>query len=125
MDQQKKMIEEYIHAYNQFEIESMLILLHEDIVFENFSEGICNVKTEGIDEFRLQAQDARKYFSKRQQTIKEWDIQIDKIIVEIAYEGILAIDLPNGMKAGDCVLIEGQSEFMFTDTKISKIVDRS
>ncbi|WP_421920107.1 nuclear transport factor 2 family protein [Marinifilum sp.] len=125
MDQQKKMIEEYIHAYNQFEIESMLILLHEDVVFENFSEGICNVKTEGIDEFRLQAQDARKYFSKRTQTIKEWDIQIDKIIVKIAYEGILAIDLPNGMKAGDCILIEGQSEFMFTDTKISKIVDRS
>lgn len=125
MDQQKNMIEQYIHAYNQFDIEAMLANLHEDIVFENFSEGIQNLRTEGIDEFKKQAEEAAKYFSKRQQTIQRWDIQIGKIVVEIEYEAILAIDLPNGMKAGDRLLLEGQSEFQFADSKISKIVDRS
>ena len=125
MDQQKKMIEQYIQAYNKFDIDAMIAPLHKDIVFENFSEGIQNLRTEGIDEFKKQAEEAAKYFSTRQQTIQQWDIQIDKIIIYIEYEAILEVDLPNGMKKGDRLLLEGQSEFVFADAKISKIVDRS
>ncbi|MCT4604285.1 MAG: nuclear transport factor 2 family protein [Marinifilum sp.] len=125
MNQQKDLIENYLKAYNQFDIEGMIANLHEDIVFENFSEGIQNLRTEGIGEFKKQAEEAAKHFSKRHQSIRQWDIQIDKIVVEIKYEAILAIDLPNGMKAGDRLQLKGQSEFVFTDAKISKIVDRS
>ena len=125
MNQQKNLIENYLQAYNQFDIEGMITNLHKDVVFENISEGILNLRTEGIDEFRTQAETAANYFSKRQQIIKTWDIQLDKIIIDIEYEAVLAVDLPNGMKVGDRLLLEGQSEFVFTDDKISKIVDRS
>lgn len=54
----QKVIENYIQAYNQFDIEGMLTDLHEDVVFENISEGILTLRTEGIDEFHTQAEKA-------------------------------------------------------------------
>jgi hypothetical protein len=45
--------------------------------------------------------------------------------VAIAYEAELAIDLPNGMKAGDRLSLAGRSEFRFRDGKISHLVDHS
>jgi hypothetical protein len=40
-------------------------------------------------------------------------------------EGILAADLPNGMKAGESMHLEGRSEFGFRDGRIDRITDYS
>ena len=44
---------------------------------------------------------------------------------DIVYEGVLAVDLPNGMKAGEELRINGCSEFEFKDGKIYRITDFS
>jgi hypothetical protein len=121
----QKVIENYIQAYNQFDIEGMLTDLHEDVVFENISEGILTLRTEGIEEFRTQAEKAMNCFSQREQIIRNWDIQLDKVVIDIDYKATLATDLPNGMKQGDILQISGQSEFVFEEDKIIKIVDRA
>ena len=46
-------------------------------------------------------------------------------IIEVAYEGVLASDLPNGMKAGETLRLSGRSEFTFRDGKIYRITDAS
>lgn len=121
----QKVIEHYIQAYNQFDIEGMLMDLHEDVVFENISEGILTLRTEGIDEFHTQAEKAMNYFNQREQVIKNWDIQLDKVVIDIEYKATLATDLPNGMKQGDILQIFGKSEFVFEEDKIIRIVDKA
>lgn len=121
----QKVIENYILAYNQFDIEGMIMDLHEDVVFENISEGILTLRTEGIDEFHTQAEKAMNCFSQREQIIRNWDIQVDKVVIDIDYKATLATDLPNGMKQGDILQISGQSEFVFEEDKIIRIVDRA
>ncbi|WP_321296540.1 nuclear transport factor 2 family protein [Marinifilum fragile] len=121
----QKVIENYIQAYNQFDIEGMLTDLHEDVVFENISEGILTLRTEGIDEFHTQAEEAMNCFSQREQIIRNWDIQLDKVVIDIDYKATLATDLPSGMKQGDILRISGQSEFVFEEDKIIRIVDRA
>ena len=124
-DYQKQVIENYIQSYNRFDIDGMTKDLHKDVIFENVSNGEVDLKTEGIGEFTKQAEIAKQYFKKREQTVLSWDFLDNKVIIDIDYEGILAIDLPNGMKARDTLKLKGQSEFNFKEGKITKIKDKS
>lgn len=124
-DLRKNIVEAYIHAYNQFDVEGMLKNLDKNIIFENISNGNVDLTTNGIDEFQKQAETAKTYFAQRQQTITNWDFQEEKITIDIDYQGILAIDLPNGMKVGDTLKLQGQSIFTFEEERIVRIEDRS
>ena len=46
-------------------------------------------------------------------------------MIEVAYHGVLAIDLPNGMKQGQVMELAGRSEFKFDDGLIWQITDIS
>ena len=46
-----------------------------------------------------------------------------RVKVAIAFEGVLAADLPNSMKAGDTLRFNGSSEFEFKDEKLYTITD--
>jgi F0F1-type ATP synthase beta subunit len=118
-------IESYIRAYNGFDVEKMLSNLHENIEFENVSNGEVNLRTDGIAEFKTQAEKAKSIFSQREQKITNLHFDENKAEVEISYTGILAIDLPNGLKSGSKIELRGQSIFTFQDDKIIKIEDIS
>ena len=124
-EQQKNIIENYIKSYNDFDIEGMTKNLSKDVVFENVSNGNVELRTEGIIEFKKQAESAKQYFSKRKQTIEFWEFDNSKVSVEIDYKATLAIDLPNGMKTGDTLELKGVSEFKFESGKIKSITDKS
>ena len=49
----------------------------------------------------------------------------DHTEVNIAYHAVLAIDLPNGMNAGDELNLTGKSIFKFDGDKIISITDIS
>jgi hypothetical protein len=57
--------------------------------------------------------------------VKTIKIEGDSAFVEIEFEGVLAHDLPNGLKAGERIVLKGTSEFVFTNGLISSIVDKS
>lgn len=124
-ESQKNMIKNYIRSYNAFDINGMTKDFSENIIFENVSNGHVELRTEGLSEFRKQAESAKQYFSKRKQTIKSWKVTESKIIIGIDYLGVLAIDFPNGMKAGETLELKGTSEFKFENGKIKSIIDKS
>jgi hypothetical protein len=118
-------IKQYIHAYNNFDIDSMLIRLHPSIVFKSISHGEVDVVTVGRDEFRVQAQKAATYFRQREQLISDLKIHDQRAEVNVDYKAILAIDLPNGMKQGESLELKGRSVFCFENDLIISIEDYS
>ncbi|GGD59809.1 nuclear transport factor 2 family protein [Paenibacillus nasutitermitis] len=121
----KEVIDNYIEAYNSFDIPGMIKHLHKDIRFRNVSNGEIDMETNGIREFRQLAEKSAKMFSSRRQTIINCNAIDDKIEVIIDYEGILAIDFPNGLKTGDKMQLKGKSVFKIEEGKISLIEDYS
>ncbi|MFD2246346.1 nuclear transport factor 2 family protein [Pontibacter ruber] len=121
----RTIIERYTEAYNSFDVEGMMEYMHPEIVFENISDGEATLTLNGTDSFRAQAQEAAGYFSERQQRITNLEVQGDKAVVEVDYAAVLAIDLPNGLKAGDKLELQGKSVFTFKDGKIIRLQDFS
>ena len=122
----RNLIDRYLHAYNTFDIEGMLATLHSDVEFRNVSGDEVNATASGIGEFSEMAQQSKALFSSRQQTVKAFEaIGDDGASIQLAYEGVLAADLPNGMKAGEVLQLTGRTEFEFKDGSISRIVDYS
>lgn len=119
------LVEKYVEAYNAFDIEGMLLLLHEEIVFRNISNGVVNAETKGKEAFRELAGQSTKLFSQRCQTITEVGFQGDRVEAEIDYEGTLAADMPNGLKAGEKIALKGKSVFEIKDGKLLLIEDYS
>ncbi|WDQ35077.1 nuclear transport factor 2 family protein [Paenibacillus marchantiae] len=121
----KDLIEKYLSAYNTFNIDGMIGVLNENIHFRNISKGEVNSETKGIQEFRTLAEQSIQVFSKRRQVIKNIILTGDKAEVDIDYEGILSSDLPNGMKAGETLKLQGKSIFQMKDKKLILIEDHS
>lgn len=127
MDKDKKraIIEKFLEAYNNFDIGHMMELVHPDILFRNISDGKVDASAAGAGEFRALAEQSKQLFSAREQLITKFEPTESGASVEIDYTGILAADLPNGMKAGDTVRLTGRSEFSFRDGKIFRLTDYS
>lgn len=118
-------IHNYVNAYNAFDVEGMLRHLHEDVVFRNYSKGFVEVETHGVHEFKRLAEQSKGVFSSRRQAIKAIKINGEVAEVEIDYKGVLAVDLPNGLKTGDTVDLAGRSIFHFSGNKIYILEDHS
>ena len=125
MEQKQQLINNYIKAYNNFDIEGMLNGLAADVKFENVSNGEVNLSLTGIEAFKEQAQQAAGIFSSRTQTVTAYNHIDDVTEADIDYHAILAIDLPNGLKKGDALNLTGKSVFRFSGDKIVAITDIS
>lgn len=120
-----QLIERYIKAYNAFDIDTMISTLHPDITFQNISNGEINAETYGIEAFRTLAEQSKGLFTSRKQTITHIETNESQIHIDVAFEAVLAIDLPNGLKAGKTLKLQGSSEFTFCDGKIISIMDKA
>jgi ketosteroid isomerase-like protein len=121
----RQMIEGFVAAYNDFDVAGMTRHLHPDIEFRNISGGETTHATTGIAAFTQQAQAATQYFSERQQQITGITFQDNTATVFIDYSATLAVDLPDGLKAGDKINLQGKSVFSFADHKIIRLEDYS
>ncbi|WP_062056304.1 nuclear transport factor 2 family protein [Aquimarina longa] len=125
-DEQKRLkVENYIKSYNSFDINGMTIDLAKDVIFENVSNGKIDVTTNGIDEFRIQAEKAKSLFVSREQKITAINSNRNTLSIKIDYTGVLNIDLPTGLKKGESIHLKGESIFTFENNKIIKIRDVS
>lgn len=80
----------YIEAYNTFDIDSMLTLIHPDIRFTNLSSGKITAQTAGKSECESLARQLATLFRTRAQTIKSLKITGDKVIAAIHFNVVLA-----------------------------------
>ena len=65
------------------------------------------------------------YLKNEHKKIKSFQHNGNETIVEIDYHAILAIDLPNGLKAGSELNLTGKSIFKFSENKIIELTDIS
>jgi hypothetical protein len=121
----RSLIESYIATYNAFDIDGMMAVIHPDIEFKNISSGHVNATAFGAVEFRQLAEKSKELFRSRKQTIlNSWSTP-NQMTIEVVFEGVLASDLENGMRAGETLRLNGRSEFTFCDEKIYRIIDVS
>jgi ketosteroid isomerase-like protein len=123
--EKRTLIDRYLAAYNTFDVEGMMVTLHPDVEFENVVAGEVTTSASGADAFRRLAEQAAQLFSSRRQTVTAFDASGAGAAIEVDYEGVLASDLPNGMKTGETLRLTGRSEFAFEDGTISRIRDVS
>ncbi len=118
-------VQRYITAYNSFDIPGMLATLAPEVEFRNVSDGTVTVATHGIEEFERQAISGTSLFQSRQQKIAALSFTADRVVVDISYRAKLAVDLPNGLKAGESIALKGKSIFKFKGELIIFIEDQS
>lgn len=121
----KQLVQAYIEAYNRFDVDGMVRHLHADVVFRNIANGEVNLTTTGKESFWQQAEQAKQYFSQREQRVTEWQLADNRVEVLIDYTAVAAMEFPNGLKPGDTLHIQGKSIFQFADGQIISIEDIS
>lgn len=120
-----EIVKNFIKAYNSLNVESMLAYLHPEIEFKNISNAVENAHTNGIEKFSELANNSINIFSEREQKITSYRESNDAVNVEINFRGILAIDLPIGLKARETLIMNGKSTYVFKDNLIISLVDES
>lgn len=121
----KEIINKFIAAYNSFDIDSMVSLLHPEVQFKNISNEEVDVQTEGKEQFEKLARQSAMLFREREQKVISCNEADNKVNVEIQYRAILAVDLPNGLKSGDRMEMQGRSEYIIKDGLIYSVIDKS
>ncbi|WP_316765547.1 nuclear transport factor 2 family protein [Pedobacter frigiditerrae] len=121
----EEIIKNYITAYNNFDLDGMCEQLHSDIEFIYIDKGEPNLTLNGIEAFKAQAEQAAAMFKVRKQEIIAIVYGDNHVEVDIEYRGTLAVEFPNGLKAGDKIELKGKSVFQFHDGLILKLVDMS
>ena len=119
----KKMIQRYVKAYNNFDVDKMLGDMADDVKFENIAEGLITLSIEGKEALKEQMENAKNLFSERTQTINHYSYSKDYVEVQVNYTAVVAVDLPNGVKAGEHIVLKGKSIFMFRDNQIIELKD--
>jgi hypothetical protein len=103
----REIIGRYIKAYNFFDIDSMLALLHPGVRFRNLSNGEINAQAIGKSEFESLARQSATFFKTRTQTVKSFEISGDKATVEVNFIAVLAKALSDNLQAGDKLELQG------------------
>ncbi|MFD1631021.1 nuclear transport factor 2 family protein [Pseudopedobacter beijingensis] len=123
--ERKKIIQNYIEGYNEFDVKKMTRDFDDNIIFKNIQNDEVNMTLNGISEFKQQAEQAKAFFINRRQQIISIKHDNDTTEIEINYAATLATDFPNGLKKGDQLKLKGKSIFIFQGDKIIQITDKS
>ena len=118
-------VSRYIACYNDRDIDGMLACVTDDVIFENISNTGQSMRLEGRDAMAEVARLSGNAFSYRHQTVLSFLDAGDKASAEIAFEGKAAVDLPNGVRAGEMIEIRGASFFELRDNLLCRIADYS
>lgn len=121
----RTLIDRYIDAYNRMDVNAMLTQIHREVIFENYTASTLSMRTLGIEELRHLAQSSLGLFAGRRQTITGYSEAAGTAHVQIFFEGTFAIDLPNGVRAGQRIAMPGRSEFRERDGLLIYIADHS
>lgn len=122
-DSPRTLVERYLAAYNRFDIEGMLALLTPDVRFENLAGGTVNAQADGIEAFRVLAEQGKAMFTAREQRLTSFETDGDSARAGIAWRGRFAVDIPDGPAAGTELALQGRSEFLFRDGRIALLRD--
>ncbi|PLY04418.1 MAG: hypothetical protein C0624_05865 [Desulfuromonas sp.] len=118
-------VDAYIRAYNALDVEGMLAHLHPEIEFRNVSKGEVVLEAHGVEEFKEAARQACELFASRRIMPLGYHFGVDTTSMMVEFSGELAVDLPDGRKAGETLTLPGETIFTFCEGQIIAIEDRS
>jgi ketosteroid isomerase-like protein len=124
-DAARQLIDRYLAAYNTCDIPAMLALFDADCVFRNVSAGEVTVVAHGIDELRALAEQGAALFRHRQQTIREYAADGERVTLLIDFVGELTAELSPELRAGDTLRRSGRSIFTLRSGRIVELTDES
>jgi steroid delta-isomerase-like uncharacterized protein len=120
----RQLIERYLRTYNDKDVDAMLALFVDDVVFESVSNTTGVTTTNGKDELGQLARMSAEWFERRRQTPLAWVVDGLHVALEIDYWCRLAKDLPDGTKkAGQEMTLRGASFFTIENGRIRRLVD--
>jgi steroid delta-isomerase-like uncharacterized protein len=122
--ERRNLIDAYIAAYNQFDLERMLALVTDDVHFEHHTGDELSVETTGKAELGKLARVGAALFAARTQTVIDMHEEGTVVIATIDFHGEIGEDIPDGPGAGSIIEMQGTSEFGFHGGKINRIIDR-
>jgi hypothetical protein len=105
----------YLAVYNALDMEGLMAEIHPRIEFSNISGGVENAAASGRGAFRRLAELSLDLCASCRQTWLAYRESGDVAHAAVAFEAVLAADLPNGMRAGDNLSLRGHTEFGFGD----------
>ena len=124
-EERKRIIENYLKSYNDFDLEGMTKDLDRNIVYKNISKGRVDLRTQGLDKFMGHLESEMQYTHQRERTAESWIFGDTKVSIDIKYKMILAIDLTEELQAGDTLELKGKVEFLFDNEKIQRITEEA
>lgn len=128
-DENSTLVAQYLAAYNSMNIDGMVELLCDDVVFNNIVGDRLTHEARGTTEFREMALSSAGSFSQREQQVLSTRTagtgDNSRLVVNIRFSAVLSQDLPGVGDRGATIEMDGESEFEFFEGKISRIVDRS
>lgn len=124
-DHQRALFEQYVSAYNNGDIDAMLSVPHPDMAFEHRAGDQVTASACGLAAFRDLAEQSKELFSQRRQTITTLEVSGEQAFATIDFEAVLAVDLPDGLTAGETLRLSGRSEFSFLDCRTARIAEQT
>jgi hypothetical protein len=119
-------IRAYLDAYNTFDVDAMMACVTDDVRFEHHTGGVCQVATQGRAELEALARQSVPLFASRRQVPMGVRLEGDEVIVDIAFHGEIAEDIPDGPGAGTVIEMTGQSSFLIgANGRIARVIDRA
>lgn len=119
----KGIIDEYIKAYNEFDLDGMMKNLHTYLVFKNITNGEVTLELNGKYAFKSQVEQAFNLFKQREMRILKQKFGDDCVENTIDFKGVLAVDIPEGPKKYDLIKLQSKSIFKFKEGKVISIED--
>jgi hypothetical protein len=125
MDTLPSVVSAFVAAYNSRDVSGMLQCLTSDIHFIHYEKQTLTVETHGIAEFEKLARHSATAFGERNQTVQNCISRGNFVATDIHFRGKVALDLPNGWRAGDTIEGPGASFFTLRSNLIATLVDVS
>lgn len=119
----QQIVEDYIRRYNLKDIQGMLALFAEEMTFESVSSASGIINVQGKEKFRLLSTKTAEIFKVRRQTPKTMVLDSTSAAIESTYWCVLAMDLPDGKKAGEEIQFRGAAFFTFADGLITRMTE--
>lgn len=121
-DTQKQIIESYLQACNDLNVGAIVSHVHDNLLFQNISNGEVTIETKGKAAFTEQAEMTKTFFQERMITPLAWKESDEVVIVDVDYKAILAISFSETLQPGDNFEVVGQMIFGFDSDKIIKMI---
>ena len=118
-------VERYLRAYNEKNMDDLVMCVTDDVIFENVSNREGVIRVEGKGAFRGIATMSARVFRQRSQMIRFAVVSTDSVALEIDFEAEVAADMENGWRAGQTVNLRGATFIKLRDGLISNLVDIS